>query len=50
MGAQRDDLRPGLRVFSSGNFVICYRLFNSAVEIARVVHGSRDLQAIFSTP
>jgi toxin ParE1/3/4 len=50
LGAQRDDLRPGLRVFPSGNFIICYRIAGTAVEIVRVVHGARDLPSLFAAP
>jgi len=50
MGTERDDLQLGLRVFLSGNCVICYRDTGNGIEIARVVHGSRDIQALFSPP
>ncbi len=41
-GTIRDDLRPGLRCFSVGNFVIYFRGRNP-VEIVRVLHGARDV-------
>ncbi len=34
----------GCRSFKLGNYVIFFRAVNSGIEIARVVHGNRDLQ------
>ena len=48
IGRRRDeDLRPGLRSFPVGAYVIVYRLEGSDVLILRVVRGSRDLEALF---
>jgi toxin ParE1/3/4 len=44
-GRQRDDLRRGLRVFPSGQFLVLYRVEGDDVLIQRVVRGSRDLAA-----
>lgn len=47
-GTQRDDLSPGLRCFSVGNYVIYFR-GHSPVVIMRVLHGARDVTpAMFS--
>jgi toxin ParE1/3/4 len=35
---------PGCRSFSAGNYVIFFRPINGGVEVARIVHGSRDLR------
>ena len=43
----RDDIRPGLRYFIVGEYVILYRIIDAAVEIVRVVHGRRDLLGLF---
>jgi toxin ParE1/3/4 len=40
-GTKRDDLLPGLRCFSVGNYLIYFRGRNP-VEILRIVHGARD--------
>lgn len=45
-GRRRDDLRPGLRIFPSGQYVVLYRVEGNDVLIQRVVRGSRDLAAL----
>ncbi len=35
---------PGCRSFTVGNYVIFFRATAGGIEIARVVHGSRDLR------
>ncbi len=48
MGRARDeDLRPGLRSFPVGKYVIIYRLQDEDVLILRVVSGSRNIEALF---
>jgi plasmid stabilization system protein ParE len=49
MGRRRDeDLRPGLRSLAAGDYVIIHSIAeNEAVLILHVVHGSRDLFALF---
>jgi toxin ParE1/3/4 len=46
-GRARDDLRPGIRAFPVGDYLILYREAGADVAIVRVVHGSRDLAALF---
>jgi toxin ParE1/3/4 len=47
MGRARDaDLRPGLRSFAVGEYVIIYRFEQEAVVILRVIHGNRNIQAV----
>lgn len=47
IGRSRDeDLRPGLRSFSVGAFVIIYRIQGTDVLILRVLHGTRDLRSL----
>jgi toxin ParE1/3/4 len=41
-GRSRDEIEPGLRSFSSGQFLIYYRESKSHVVISRVLHGRRD--------
>lgn len=36
-----------LRVFPVGNYVVFYRRKRKTVEIARVLHGARDFEALF---
>ncbi|MCE5268251.1 MAG: type II toxin-antitoxin system RelE/ParE family toxin [Planctomycetaceae bacterium] len=47
MGESRDDLAPGLRSFSCGNYLLLYRLTKRRIEIVRVIHAARDINAIF---
>lgn len=45
--ARDEDLRPGLRSFAVGEYVIIYRIGGDDVLILRVVHGSRDIAGLF---
>jgi toxin ParE1/3/4 len=48
LGRRRgDDLRPGLRSFAVSEYVIFYRLQGEDVYILRVLHGNRNIQALF---
>lgn len=47
IGRQRDELRPGYRSFPVGQYVILYRVNEQSVEIMHVLHGKRDLDALF---
>ena len=48
LGRRRDDdLRPGLRSFPVGSYVIIYRVEGSGVLALRVLRGSRDIPALF---
>jgi toxin ParE1/3/4 len=48
VGRRRDeDLRPGLRSFAVGEYVIIYRIEGEDVLILRVMRGSRDIEALF---
>ncbi|TWT81736.1 Plasmid stabilization system protein [Planctomycetes bacterium CA13] len=45
------ELRPrfgvlGARSFSVGNYVIFYRAIEGGIEVARVIHGNRDMRNI----
>jgi toxin ParE1/3/4 len=47
-GRRRDhDLRPGVRTFPVGEYVIAYRIDGDDVLIQRVVRGSRDIETLF---
>jgi toxin ParE1/3/4 len=47
MGRQREELAARLRSFPIGNYLIFYRPMENGVEIARVLHGARDLPPLF---
>jgi toxin ParE1/3/4 len=44
IGVSRDDIRPGLRTFPVGRYLILYRAIDADAEIVRVVHGARQWQ------
>ena len=49
IGRRRDeDLRPGVRSFVVGDYVIAYRVDGDNVLILRVLRGSRDIEALFA--
>jgi toxin ParE1/3/4 len=45
-GRRRDDLRPGMRAFPVGEYIVLYRAEGDDVLIQRVVRGSRDLETL----
>jgi toxin ParE1/3/4 len=45
--ARDEDLRPGLRSFPVGEYVILYRIEDEDVVILRVLRGSRNMAALF---
>lgn len=47
LGRLRDELAPGLRCFPVDRYLVFYRVGEEIIEIARVLHGARDLDAIF---
>ena len=48
MGRSRgEDLRPGLFSFPVGQYVLFYREKADGIVLVRVIHGSRDLPALF---
>ena len=46
-GPDRSELRPWMRSFPVGKYLIFYRKTREGVEIIRVIHGMRDLPRIF---
>ncbi|HAX79630.1 MAG TPA: type II toxin-antitoxin system RelE/ParE family toxin [Cyanobacteria bacterium UBA11372] len=47
MGRRRDELSSALRSFPVDDYLIFYRMVEEGIEIARVVSGYRDLEALF---
>jgi toxin ParE1/3/4 len=46
LGRERPDLRPGLRSFYAGDYVIIYRIEGADdVLVLHVLHGRQDIQA-----
>ena len=42
----RDDIYPGIRIVFAYSYAIVYYVQDSAVSIARVIHGARDIATI----
>ena|SRR5438132_825703 len=49
LGRMRQELGPGLRSVVIEQYVLFYRVTATAVEILRIVHGKRDIDAIMKT-
>jgi len=47
IGQQRTELRQHLRSMSHGNYIVFFYPMKDGVEIASVVHGARDVDALF---
>jgi len=45
MGRMRDVCGEGLRSFPVGRYVIFYRTLQNGIDVIRVLHGARDLEA-----
>jgi toxin ParE1/3/4 len=50
LGRRREELAEGLRRFPVGRYVIFYLLIPGGVQIVRVLHGARDIEAGFTKP
>jgi toxin ParE1/3/4 len=46
IGKARDEIAPGVRSITSGNYVIYYRINEQNIDILRVWHGHRDTAAL----
>ena len=46
LGRARDELVAGLRSFPTGRYVIYYQAMTNGVDIVRVLHGARDVEAV----
>ena len=44
MGVARPEVRPNLRSFPAGNYLILYQQVGQDSEIVRVIHGARQWQ------
>lgn len=49
MGTMRDNLAPGLRSFSMGNYLVFYRAGTDGIELVRLLHGARELKHALSS-
>jgi len=47
MGRSRDELSPGVRSLPFGRYVIRYLPLADGIDVVRVLHSARDIEAIF---
>ncbi len=47
MGRPRPELRPDLRSFPFGNYVIFFRYLEDTLEVVSILHAHRDIERIF---
>jgi toxin ParE1/3/4 len=47
MGRAREELAAGLRSFPFGRYVIFYVPIDQGVDVVTVLHGARDIDAVF---
>ncbi len=46
MGVARPEVRPGVRTFPHGNYLVVYREIDGGVDIVCVLHGARKWQEL----
>jgi toxin ParE1/3/4 len=46
MGVVQDDLKPNLRSFSVGNYLIFYFPIEGGIDVVRVLQGARDIEGV----
>ena len=49
IGKPRDEIRPSLRSFPVGNYIIFYFPIENGVEIIRVLSAARDIDTLFNS-
>ena len=47
IGTNRDELMPDLRSLPVGNYLIFYMPIEDGIVVVRVLHGMRDIDALF---
>ena len=48
MGRARVELAPGVRSFPFGRYVVFYVPLDDGIDVVRVLHGARDIDAVFN--
>lgn len=46
MGVARPEVRPDVRTFPHGNYLVVYREIDGGVDIVRILHGARKWQEL----
>lgn len=50
LGRSREEFAPSLRSIPIGKYLLFYLPIENGIELIRVLHGARDLPAIFRNP
>ena len=50
MGRARNELAADVRSFPVGRYVVFYVPFDAGIDVVRVLHSARDIDAIFHPP
>ena len=48
MGRGREELAPGVRSFAFGKYVVFFSPLPDGIDVVRVLHGARDIEATLS--
>ena len=48
VGRRRPELAPDIRSLAVGRYVVFYLPLSRGIEVVRVLHGSRDVESIFT--
>jgi toxin ParE1/3/4 len=46
-GRLRSEIADDMRSLTSGNYIVLYKVEENSVTVVRVIHGARDLTALF---
>jgi len=49
MGRSRNELATGLRSLAFGRYVVFFEPLSDGIDVVRVLHGSRDIEATFDS-
>ena len=47
MGRSREELAAGMRSFPFGRYVVIYEPYDDGIDVVRVLHSARDIEAQF---
>ncbi len=48
IGRVRPEISVGIRSWVVGSYVVLYRSYDDRIDVIRVIHGARDIAALFS--
>jgi toxin ParE1/3/4 len=45
----QDELKPNLHSLAIGNYLVFYFPLTNGIDVVRILHGARDLEALFQS-